>query len=234
VNVHEPVSVYIGFDQKQAEAYAVTACSLRRRASVPVKITPVDSRRLAGCGLLRRPTDLRGAIYDIHSNAECSTEFAISRFLVPHLAQTGFALFVDCDVVFLADVAELFALADKRYAVQVVAHEHIGGGKKMDGRNQSSYPRKNQSSVMIFNCDHTANQRLSIQDVNERPGRDLHRFYWLNDAEIGPLPMEWNWLVGVKPKPANPKLAHFTLGVPGLTASIATEHDSIWINERAQ
>jgi hypothetical protein len=82
--------------------------------------------------------------------------------------------------------------------------------------------------VMLWNCDHPANQRLTLQDVNERPGRDLHRFYWLNDSEIGALPPEWNWLVGVQPKPAAPQIAHFTLGGPFTPGWKGAEHDEIW------
>ena len=84
----------------------------------------------------------------------------------------------------------------------------------------------------MFNCDHPANQRLSLQDVNERPGRDLHRFYWLHDDEIGELPPEWNWLVGVQPMPAEPKLAHYTLGTPDIVESC--EHAELWWREFAE
>jgi hypothetical protein len=83
--------------------------------------------------------------------------------------------------------------------------------------------------VMLWNCDHPANQRLSLQDVNERPGRDLHRFYWLNDDEIGSLPREWNWLVNVTEKPKNPCIAHFTLGGPFTPGWLKADHDLIWL-----
>src|ERR1041384_2173684 len=89
-----------------------------------------------------------------------------------------------------------------------------GTVQKMDGQVQTAYARKNWSSVMLFNCDHPANRRLSLVDVQERRGFDLHQFYWLNDAEIGALPAEWNWLIGEQERPANPKIAHFTLGGP--------------------
>lgn len=223
------MKVYIGWDQREAAAYAVAEASLRAHASVPVDVTPLEAQRLADCGLLRRPTDTRGQRYDILSNAPCSTDFAISRFLVPFLAQTGWALFADCDVVFLADIAELFALADPRYALMCVKHgTHGREGLKMDAQMQTVYPRKNWSSVMLFNCDHPANKRLSLIDVQERPGRDLHGFYWLADSEIGALPAEWNWLVGVQEKPREPKIAHFTLGGPFLPGWAGGPHDDIW------
>lgn len=222
------MKVYIGYDSNEIAAYHV-ACKTLNRSSLRTHITPLDADRLAASGLLRRPVDRRGGLYDIPSNAPASTDFAISRFLVPYLAQTGWALFTDCDMVFMADVAELFALADPSKAVMVVKHENLPGtGTKMDGAAQLPYPRKNWSSVILWNCDHPANRRLSLQDVNERPGRDLHAFYWLHDSEIGELPPEWNWLVGIQPKPGSPKIAHFTQGGPWIPNWKPVEHDEIW------
>jgi hypothetical protein len=230
-----PLRVFMGFDAREVDAYRVAEDSLYRTASRPVSVTPLHEERLAAHGLLRRPTDLRGGqMYDLHSNAPRSTAFAISRFLTPLLAQTGFVLFVDCDVVFLDDVAKLFALADPRYALQVVPHNMAGGGMKMDGQVQTSYSRKGASSVMLFNCDHPANRRLTITDVNERPGRDLHQFFWLNDAEIGELPERFNWLVNVRPRPDDVVIAHFTLGGMFTPGWPGAEHDDIWLEAAAK
>lgn len=224
--------VFIGYDPREAAAYEVAVSSLLRRASEPVSVTPLNAQRLAESGLLRRPTDLRGQRYDILSNAPASTDFAISRFLVPLLAQTGWAAFLDSDTVSLEDIAKLFDLADDRYAVMCVKHQYTpAAGRKMDNQVQTVYGRKNWSSVMLFNCDHPANRRLSLVDVQERRGFDLHQFYWLNDAEIGALPAEWNWLVGVQEKPARPCIAHFTLGGPFLSGWSGAEHDEIWYSE---
>jgi hypothetical protein len=99
----------------------------------------------------------------------------------------------------------------------------------MGGMIQTAYERKNWSSVMLFNCDHPANRRLTIEDVNGRPGRDLHAFYWLHDSEIGELPPTWNWLVNVTPKPVAPKLAHFTNGGPWIPNWEPAPHDEIWL-----
>lgn len=222
------MKIFIGYDQREQAAYDVACQSLAKYCDI--QPTPLMSDRLASCGLLRRPADRRGQIYDLPSNSPCSTDFAISRFLTPILAQTGWALFVDCDVVFMADPRELMQLADKSKAIMLVKHKngHIAG-TKMDGQMQLIYPRKNWSSVVLWNCEHPANRRLSLQDVNERPGRDLHAFYHLHDSEIGDLPSEWNWLVGVNQKPENPKIAHFTLGTPNLTDELAdSEHAMIW------
>lgn len=219
--------VYIGYDSREPESYEVARKSLVTHSSIPVHVVPLSITRLAECGLLRRPTDLRGQRYDIPSNAPASTEFAISRFLVPLLAQTGWALFCDSDVVFMEDIAELLKCADSRYAVQVVKHDsYRPSAVKMDGQPNLAYGKKNWSSVMLFNCDHPANKRLSLTDIQERPGRDLHGMYWLAESEIGELPAEWNWLVTVQPKPVQPKLAHFTLGTPEL--GVTSDYDAIW------
>lgn len=219
--------VYIGYDQAEAEAYQVAVNTLGRYTNIVPE--PLDADRLRASGLLRRSVDMRGQMYDLPSNAPCSTEFAASRFLVPILCQTGWALFTDCDVVFMANPRELLEIADPDKAVMVVKHSHFGHGTKMGGMAQTHYSRKNWSSVMLFNCDHPANRRLSLQDANERPGRDLHAFYWLHDSEIGELPPEWNWLVNVTTKPEHPKIAHFTLGGPWIEGWQPAEHDELWL-----
>lgn len=168
-------------------------------------------------------------MWDQVSEAFCSTEFAITRFLVPILAHSGWVLFCDCDIVFLDDPAKLFALADDRFAVMCVKHDmKVEHDRKMDGQVQVPYARKNWSSVMLVNCDHPANQRMTVSMIKEIPGRFLHRFCWLKDDEIGELPPEWNWLVGVQPKPEHPKIAHFTLGGPWIPGWVPQAHDDIW------
>lgn len=222
------LSVFIGYDHREPRSYDVAVASLKRHASQPVHVTPLNLTKLAETGLLRRPQDTRGQRYDILSNAAASTEFAISRFLVPILAQTGWALFVDSDVVFLGDVADLFAAADPRYAVQVVRHDYEAAERtKMDGQANVAYPRKNWSSVILWNCDHYANRRLSLVDIQERRGLDLHSFYWCSDSEIGDLPPAWNWLVDIQEKPQAPKIAHFTLGTPEV--GVLSEHSRLWL-----
>jgi lipopolysaccharide biosynthesis glycosyltransferase len=116
-------------------------------------------------------------------------------------------------MICLADIQELFNLADDKYAVMVVKHKQYNSGMvKMDGQIQTYYSRKNWSSVVLWNCNHEANKRLSLDDLNKWPGRDLHAFKWLADEEIGELPKEWNHLVGVNEPNPDAKILHFTLG----------------------
>lgn len=232
--------VYIGWDPREGPAFRSAWHSLLNRCVFPPTIHALVLKRLELRGLLRRPTRrIHGQLWDDISEAPMSTEFAISRFLTPILAQRGLALYIDCDVVFLADVQQLFNFAkdDPSKAVWVVKHGRFTlpampnyPETKMDGQQQTLYARKNWSSVMLFNCDHPKNLGLNLELINNRPGRDLHRFCWLDDHEIGTLPPEWNWLVGVQPKPYNVKLAHFTLGGPWLPNWKAQPYDDIWLD----
>jgi hypothetical protein len=220
--------VFVGFDPRATEvqAYKVAAATASRFGC---SVVPLMEDRLRASGILTRPMDRRGEMWDLNSAAPQSTEFAISRFAVPLLAHAGWALFVDCDVVFLEDPHELMQYADPAYALCVVKHQFPeGAATKMDGQKQTSYPRKNWSSVCLWNVDHPANRRLNLTSLNQWPGRDLHAFAWLHDDEIGTLPAEANWLVGVQPKPERPMIAHFTLGVPTMPGYENSEYAELW------
>lgn len=179
---------------------------------------------LAARGYYHRSTSKRdGRLWDDISGAPMSTEFAISRFLVPHLValQTtggnprGWAAFMDCDMLVRRNLCRLFEIVNNDYAVMCVHHNHRPTGTtKMDGQVQTQYGRKNWSSMMLFNCDHPANAALTVDLVNSLPGRDLHRFCWLDDSEIGELGPEWNYLVGHSDEAIDPAIVHFTEGIP--------------------
>lgn len=221
------LKTYVGYDGREVRAFDVAMKSAREFGLDP---EPLFEDRLRKSGLLTRPVDTRGQMFDLNSGAPQATAFAISRFFVPLLAHSGFALFVDADVVFLQDPTQLLKFVDRRKAVSVVKHgPQPGGGVKMDHQVQTVYSRKNWSSVCLWNCDHPANQRLNLMMLNQWPGRDLHAFCWLADSEIGSLPDEWNWLVGVTPKPESPAIAHFTLGGPFTTGWEGAEHDDLWL-----
>jgi hypothetical protein len=226
--------VLIGYDPAEAEAAKVAAKTLRQVTVGAIEPEFLCAPKLSDQGLLHRITDKRGGnAYDLISNAPKSTEFAISRFLTPILCQTGYALFVDCDVVFEVDPRAMLTEVKAEHAVSVVKHDHRPTEQwKMVNQQQTTYPRKNWSSVMLFNCEHAANRRLSVRDVNERPGRDLHAFYWLHDDEIGELHPRWNWLVRVQPRPALPGIQHFTLGGPFTPGWHGVEHDDLWLAAR--
>lgn len=228
-------TVYIGYDPRESLAYQVAESSLRKRTK-EVNVRPIALHNPDVSSILTRPIErVNGKLWCPISQAPMSVEFAISRFCVPFIHKTGWCLFVDCDVLFLADVEELFQLADERYAVMVVKHNYRpSSATKMDGQIQTSYDRKLWSSVMLWNCDHPANQNLTLRKLNEWPGRDLHGLRWLDDDLIGELPREWNHLVGIDTPDKWPvKLAHYTLGGPWLTGIKDTFWDRLWLREFA-
>lgn len=238
-------SIWIGRDPREESAYLVATRSARRctgTKTIPTAGIVLD--RMRALGLYDRPTERRGAqLWDTISNAPMATEFAITRFLTLTLAgRSGWALFTDCDVMFRRDPNELFALADDRYAVMCVKHTHMPDDPtmvgildgitpnvtKMDGQVQTFYARKNWSSVMLWNLGHRANRKLTVEMVNTLPGRDLHRFCWLEDSEIGALPREWNHLVGVDPPRPDAAIVHHTLGTPDLPGYETSEYADEW------
>lgn len=228
------MKVYIGYDDREAEASEVAARTLRKVTHGQIESEFLCAPRLSDHGLLNRMSDHRGGQdYDLVSNAHKATRFAISRFLTVLLCQNGFALFVDADVVFQDDPRYMLDEISADKAVHVVKHDHRPAESwKMVDQVQTAYPRKNWSSVMLFDCDHHANRRLSLRDINHRPGRDLHAFYWLHDDEIGSLDPRWNWLVNVEDRPSRSGIAHFTLGGPWIPGWNPAPHDDIWLDAR--
>lgn len=225
-------SVFIGFDSRFQTAYDVAYKSLRAETSMAgLKVFPIILSRLKAAGLYDRPMSMIGEqMYDQISAAPMSTEFAISRFYAPFMANYhGWSIFCDSDFLFRADVRQVFELADPKYAVMCVKHEYAPQEKtKMDGQLQQLYQRKNWSSFMLFNNAHPANKFLDVNSINTLPGRDLHRFCWLKDEEIGDLPAEWNWLEGHSPLCVNPAAVHYTRGTPDLAGYEAAPYADEW------
>jgi lipopolysaccharide biosynthesis glycosyltransferase len=205
----KPLKIYIGWDSREDIAYQVAKLSIEKYASVPVEVIPLKQPKLRKEGLYWREVDKLA-----------STEFTFTRFLVPELNKfKDWALFIDCDFVFLDDVKKLFDQADNKYAIMCAQHDYTPKeGVKMDGQQQTSYPRKNWSSMMLINCDHPSNKLLNKELVNDPSigGAYLHRFSWLDDNQIGNISHEWNWLVGwyKEPEDGKPSALHYTEGGP--------------------
>lgn len=226
-------SVWIGWDPREAAAFAVARSSVEKYALRHWPVYGVVLSHLKRAGLYTRPMErwvgkrvgAGGKVYhsteegwwDVISEAPMSTEHANARFLVPHLARWGWALFMDGDMMVRDNLAPLFASLDKKYAVYCVKHRFDPPeGVKMDGQAQTQYPRKNWTSFLIWNCDHAANKVVTPEMVNVLPGRDLHRLCWLEDELIGELGPEWNYLVGHYGENVVPKCIHWTDGVPDM------------------
>lgn len=220
-----PLRIFVGWDEREDIAYRVCKHSLERRAGRPVAVEPLVQDALRRRGLYRRPPD-----------PLASTDFTYTRFLVPELVGfDGWALYCDCDFLWLADVAALFALADPRFAVMCVHHDHRPPETtKMDGRTQTRYPRKNWSSLVLYNCGHPANRALTSAAVSDRPAAYLHRFQWLDDDQIGAVPETWNWLEGWCEPPADgpPNVIHYTRGGPWFASWADVAFAALWSAER--
>lgn len=216
--------IFIGWDPREARSFRVCEASLRKHSSRTLDVHTLDLADLRRRGCYTRPHETReGRLWDVISDQPMSTQFAQSRFLVPYLMNyEGWALYCDCDFLWRADVAALFALAQDHFAVMVVKHEYIASGMKMDAQINVPYRRKNWSSLMLFNCAHPANQRLKPEIVNTWQRHELHGFQWLHDWHIGALPFEWNWLQ------LEPRAVHMTTGTPDLAGHEDTAYADEW------
>ena len=240
---HKPWSVFIGFDPRPEEHQGFTiARESIRKFHRHLVIRGLVLNELNQLGLYWRPTERRnGKLWDVISNAPMATEFALSRFLVPAYARKrskppyGWAIYLDCDVLVRGSLNPLIEQLDDAMPLYCVKHEHKPVTDiKMDGQRQTSYPRKNWSSVMAINCDHGANEWLTPKHVNAAKGLDLHQFKWLHDNDIGELSPIWNYLVGHTVIDQEPKIVHFTDGLPNIPAYANVEYADEWHAELAR
>jgi hypothetical protein len=217
-----PIRMFVGYDPREIAPWNVLAHSVHVRASRPVSITPLMLSQL-------------GDLMWRERNPLQSTDFSFSRFLVPYLCGfQGWAIFTDCDMLFLDDVANLWDLRDDRYAVMCVKHDHKPREEtKFLGARQTGYEKKNWSSVMLYNCAKCT--ALTPEYVNTASGLDLHRFQWLDDEElIGEIPHRWNHLVDYDPPLPVDEISnlHFTIGGPYFNEYRGCGYADLWWGER--
>ena len=211
------ITVFAGYDPREAVGYSVFCQSLIEHTSQPVAIIPTFGRQRDGTNV-----------------------FIYQRFLVPYLMGfKGHAIFMDAsDMLMLSNIDELDRLFDPSKAVQVVKHEYKTKHKKkyintaMESKNED-YPRKNWSSLIIWNCEHPANKLLTPDYVDEHTGSELHRFEWLKDEQIGELPKEYNFLVGEQDM-GFAKIAHYTLGIPEFPYYSGCDYSKQWFNTKSR
>jgi hypothetical protein len=215
------IPVFIGYDRRETIAYNVLAHSIQKRATQPVAIAPLMLSQLKN-------------VFCRERHLLQSTDFSFSRFLTPWLSGfAGWSIFMDCDMLMLADISELWALRDEKYAVMVVKHNHVPiEESKFLNEPQTKYEKKNWSSVMLFN--NARCQSLTKDYVNTASGLELHQFKWLeNDDLIGALPERWNHLVGYSAPRKDAALVHYTLGGPYFEEYRDCEYSQEWLAERA-
>ena len=215
----KPIPIFVGYDPREAVAYHTCVNSIIRNSSRPVAIVPV------ALNLFRDYAE---------THTDGSNHFIYTRFLVPHLMEyTGHAIFIDGDMIVRGDIAELWDLRNPGLDVQVVKHDYKTRMPiKYLGAKNEDYPRKNWSSVILWNCNSFPNRRLTPEFVQRSTGSALHRFSWIEDDRIGELPKEWNWLPDeYGPNPAA-KLLHYTLGTPCFQEFADTPQGNEWHRER--
>ena len=199
--MNQIIRIVVGYDKRESVAYHVFTQSVLEKSSVPVSFIPLSANTLK--------------IYK-ETHADGSNEFIYSRFLTPfRMDFSGWAIFADGDMVCNSDIAKLWALRDENKAVHVVKHNYkTKKSVKYLGNKNEDYPRKNWSSLILWNCGHPDNKILTPEFIQENPASFFHRFSWLDDSHIGELPLEWNWLAIEYPDNPNANIVHYTLGTP--------------------
>lgn len=215
--------IFIGYDKKQDIAYRVLVKSIRKH-NKELPIIPLVKSQLIETG----------DYYRVDKPDE-STDFTYTRFLVPYLSgYEGVSLFLDSDMVVTTDIANILEYFNYDTTVMCVQHDDylVTSSIKMDGRVQEAYPRKNWSSVMLFN--NSKCRILRPDTVSEATPAYLHRMYWAEDA-IGKIPKTWNHLVGYYPKKKLklPKIVHYTDGGPWISEKYADcDYADLWYSIR--
>jgi len=214
----KPIPVFVGYDPREAIAYHVCANSIIRNASAPVAIIPVA---------LNLFTDYK------ETHGDNSNHFVYTRFLVPYLMDfKGRAIFIDGDMVVRGDIIELYESLQTAHDVAVVKHDYkTRMPVKYMGAPNEDYPRKNWSSVIVWDCQSYPNRRLTPDFVQKQPGSFLHRFSWIDDDRIQALPKEWNWLPDELGENTEAKLLHYTLGTPCFHEFSDTTQAAEWHSE---
>jgi lipopolysaccharide biosynthesis glycosyltransferase len=213
------IPIFIGYDPREAIAYHVCANSILRRSTQPIAFVPLALNLLA---------DYK------EQHTDGSNHFIYSRFLVPHLTNyQGWAIFIDGDMLVRDDITKLWELREEDKAVMVVKHKYeTKMTTKYLGSKNENYPCKNWSSVILWNCGHSANKKITPQFVQESTGSQLHRFTWLKSELVGQLPIEWNWLPDEYGANPGAKLCHYTLGTPSFHEFATTPMGDEWHRER--
>ena len=213
--MNEIVDIIVGFDQREAVDYHTFTQSVIEKSTVPVRFLPLSINSLSDYN---------------EKHKDGSNDFIYSRFLVPHLMNfKGWAIYADGDMICLEDIKKLWNQRNNNYAVQVVKHDYQTKiEKKYFGNKNENYPRKNWSSLILWNCEHEDHKILTPDFIEKQSGAFLHRFSWIKDEKIGELEKEWNWLALEYEEKESINLIHYTIGTPCFKEYSNTSLSSFW------
>lgn len=209
------LKIFVGYDPREAVVFHTCVQSIIENTEIPVSIIPLHLK-----------------MFDCYNekHTDGSNAFIYSRFLVPYFSNySGNSIFIDGDMIVNSDFNKLLQLANKNFAVQVVKHDYKTKYPiKYLGNKNEDYPKKNWSSVILFNCDHKKNRVLTPEFVERSSGSYLHRFSWLNETEIGEIPKSWNHLVLEYEQKPKADILHFTVGAPCFQEYSQGKEADVW------
>ena len=213
------MKIYIGFDVTKPECFDVCEYSIQQRTD-KISINKIGNSILSNDIWYRKRNELE------------TTDFSICRFLVPYLSNyNGISVFMDDDFLWKCDVKELMNYYDDSKSVMVCKHDYTPKHtKKWSNNKQTTYKRKNWSSLMMFNNTHPDCKKLDVKTVNEQTGLWLHQFQWTEN--IGAIPLSYNFLVDEYESYEDIKALHFTNGCPIFDECKTQELADKWIDEK--
>lgn len=199
--------VYVGWDCRDPRALDVCLFSIQRHASDLVEIVSLKPKSVTAlCGPDPDPQRAKQAL---------------ARYLVPALNSfEGWAAFVSSDVLFQADIYDLWKHRDPRYAVMgVPATESDAPGAPL------------RSSLLLWNCGHPANRSLTPEMVASQEAETLAEFGWLQRNMIGALPSAWCWREGASDPDLAPKAIEFAPRKPWISEEDLCRYADRWQDE---
>lgn len=217
----EILRIWIGWDSRFPIVSDVLAYSLRKYGNYNFDIKFI------------KKYDIIRAGFKIKNDPKATTEFTYTRFLVPYIATgmgDGWSLFMDNDMLCYENITniiqELIETAEKKILF-VRKHDYQPANTtKMYGCEQTSYPRKNWSSMMLMN-NFEMFKRWQLKVVQQCDGARLHQFKDIPDELIGDLPEGLNDLTH---KTDKTKILHFTEGGPWFEQYKDCPHAEDWLN----
>ena len=239
---------FIGYDDREKEAYQVARHTLLKHATVPIQVHKLEHKELRRLGLFTRGHKVEGAtgqFIDDVDERPFSTQFTFTRFLIPELWRTQLkaqpnvsplVMFVDCDFLWTQDIGEMFKDIERqklnsqgRAPLYCVKHDYNPVSEiKMDNVKQHRYNKKLWAAMFVYDMEHEDNQRCTPELVNTAGGRDLMNFCWVsNDHHIGDIDSKWHFIPNHS-RDDEIAAIHWTEGGPWFKHLRGGKYDTLW------